>query len=165
MPVVSEPTAVPGLPAVERIYPGYEHCCARTVGTRVPHCWGANEHGQVGINTTSPFEPASAVIGNQAIDTMSPGYRHTCLTTQDDLVAYCWGANDLGQFSGVPGPDQPLPSPEPALDGVPFSMRQAEHGCGLHPSGIRCWGANDSGQLGNGKIENYGPASDVTFTP
>lgn len=164
-PVVPQPTTVPGLGPVERVYPGHQHMCTRTVGTRIPYCWGANDHGQIGINTTSAWEPPSLVVGGKAIDTMSPGYRHTCLSTRIDQDGFCWGANDLGQFNGTPGPNQPLPTPEPILNDVGWSTRQSEHGCAVDANGVRCWGANDSGQVGNGKTETSSPAFQVSFQP
>jgi len=164
-PIVTQPTTVPGLGPSERVYPGSDHMCTRTVGTRIPYCWGANDHGQVGTNTTSAWEPPSLVVGASAIDTMSPGARHTCLTVKGSLEGMCWGANDKGQFSGSPGPDQPLPTLEPALDGVGFSMRQAEHGCGVFGNVVKCWGANESGQVGNGSTGVFSPLVELTFAP
>lgn len=164
-PVVAAPTKVPGLGPVERIYPGFEHACSRSAGTKVPWCWGANDHGQVGINTTSAFEAPQAVVGVEAIDTMSPGYRSTCMSTNSTIAAFCWGANDYGQFGSQPGADQPLPTSVPYLDGGGFVLRQAEHGCRVSDGTVWCWGANDNGQLGNGKIEPFAPPGPVIIQP
>ncbi len=163
MPAVTQPTKVPGLGEVERVYPGGKHVCTRTLGTRIPWCWGANAHGQLGINKTSAWEPANQVVKGYEINTMSPGARHTCLSTRTELNGVCWGANDLGQFSGNPGPDQPLPTAETFLDGGGFLMRRAEHGCSLRDDKLSCWGANDSGQLGNGTTGSLGAVGQVLF--
>jgi alpha-tubulin suppressor-like RCC1 family protein len=156
-PTVVKPTKVPGLPQLERVYAGTDHVCARTPGTKIPWCWGANDQGQLGRNSTSPFGLALAVLGGESVDTMHSGARHSCLTKSDSLEALCWGANDLGQLGGAPSAVQPLPSPAPYLDRVDgLSMRQAEHGCRIVKGIVSCFGSNDSGQLGNGKIEPFG---------
>jgi alpha-tubulin suppressor-like RCC1 family protein len=163
MPTVDAPTKPMNLGQVERVYPGGDHVCARTLGTRLPSCWGANNHGQVGINSTSAWELPQSVVGGYVIDTMSPGARHTCLSTRTAIEGVCFGANDLGQFSGVPGSDQPLPMRVPFLDGFGHSMRRADHGCGVKNDKVLCWGANDSGQLGNGTTGSFGAPVEVSF--
>lgn len=162
-PTIDAPEKIPGVPQFERVYPGFEHMCGRTVGTKIPWCWGANEHGQVGINATSPWEAPAAVIGGEQIDTMFVGYRHTCFSKNTSLEGVCWGANDFGQLGGQPSVDQPLPSPAPYLDGAAVSMRQAEHGCRILADVVSCFGANDSGQLGNGKIGPSSPPGEVNL--
>ncbi|HMR04995.1 MAG TPA: hypothetical protein PKA88_04445 [Polyangiaceae bacterium] len=162
-PTVDAPTKVANLGQVERVYPGGDHMCVRTLGTRLPWCWGANDHGQVGINSTSAWELPQAVVGGYTIDTMSPGARHTCLTVRTTIEGVCFGANELGQFSGIPGGDQPLPTAVPFLDGIGHIMRRADHGCGIKDDKVLCWGANDSGQLGNGTTGSFGAAAEVPF--
>lgn len=163
-PTVPTPTAVPGIPPMERVYPGASHMCTRTVGTRIPWCWGANDHGQVGV-TPSPWEPPTELPTKPSIDTMSPGARHTCLLARTTGVGMCWGANDFGQFGATPGADVPTPTAAPFLDGLGFAMRMAEHGCGVKNGVMWCWGANDSGQVGNGKTEPYSPPFQLVFSP
>lgn len=152
---IPTPEKVPGVPQLERVYPGFEHMCARTVGTKIPWCWGANDHGQVGINKKSAVELPVEILSGQSIDTMFVGYRHTCLLKDTSLEGVCWGANDFGQFGEGPTLDEPLPRPAPYLNGAAVSMRQAEHGCRLIDGVVSCFGANDSGQLGSGKIEPF----------
>jgi len=150
---IDSPEKVPGVPPLERVYPGFEHMCGRTVGTKIPWCWGANDHGQVGVNKTGAVEPPVEVLGGVGVDTMFVGYRHACLENDSSLEGFCWGANDLGQFGDAPSLDKPSPTPAPYLNGAGVSMRQAEHGCRVLDGVVSCFGANDSGQLGNGKIE------------
>ncbi|MBK7585378.1 MAG: hypothetical protein IPI67_34955 [Myxococcales bacterium] len=158
-------TKIPGLPQLERVYPGHQHVCGRTVGEKIPWCWGANDNGQIGINTSSASELPVQVLGAQTIDTMYIGARHSCLITQSASEGVCWGANDFGQFGGQPSLDQPLPGPAPILDKAAGSMRQAEHGCRILEGVIACFGANDSGQLGNGKIEPFSAPVQVDLVP
>ncbi|MBI3201791.1 MAG: hypothetical protein HYZ29_09640 [Myxococcales bacterium] len=153
--VVATPTKIPGVPQLERVYGGSEHVCGRTAGTKLPWCWGANEHGQVGVNKSSPSEPPTAVIGGVAVDTMYVGARHSCLMTNSSVEGRCWGANDFGQFGGPPSTDVLMPSDAPYLNGAATMMRQAEHGCRILDDVVTCFGANDSGQLGNGKTEPF----------
>ena len=164
-PVVDVPTAVPGLPEMERVYPSAEHMCTRTQSTRIPWCWGANDRGQAGNGSPSPFSLPAAVVGVPAIVTMTPGLRHTCMSVRGDDTSFCWGANDLGQTNGVPGPDRPVPEIEPFLEGTSYLMRQALHGCGIRGAKVLCWGANDNGQVGNGETAPTSPAFELSFPP
>lgn len=164
-PNVPAPAKVAGLPQLERVYPGTEHVCGRTAANKIAWCWGANDHGQVGINTTSPWEIPHEVVGVTPLDTIFAGARHTCLIENSSLDAFCWGANDLGQLGGPPGVDSPLPSRIPALAGDRLSSRQSEHGCQIRGSEVYCWGANDSGQLGVGTTSPFELPSKVSLAP
>lgn len=61
---------------------------------------GANNLGQLGINSTStatlPTQVSTINLGGRTIKDISPGSTYGCLITNDDLV-YCWGANTSGQ--------------------------------------------------------------------
>lgn len=75
---------------------------------------------------------------------------HTCALTQEDSLALCWGANDLGQL----GVRSLLLSPAPVTS--VFTAFRALHAggtftCGEVPAGgPYCWGSNFRGRLGVG---------------
>jgi alpha-tubulin suppressor-like RCC1 family protein len=163
--VVATPTKIPNVPQLERVYGGTDHVCSRTVGTKIPWCWGANENGQLGVGTSSASGAPNAVPGSVTIDTMYVGSRHSCLIKSATTTADCWGANDLGQFGGPIGLDVLTPTAAPYLDGGQTAMRQAEHGCRLLNGVVTCFGANESGQLGNGKTETFSPPTQVDLGP
>lgn len=155
VPRVVTPAKVPGVPQLERVYSGGDHVCARTAGAKLPWCWGANEEGQIGTNTTSAYELPVAVVSPAAesVNTMHAGARHSCLLKEGSLKAFCWGANDNGQLGLAPSTVRRLPVAVSALDGASISMRQAEHGCRIDGTSVTCFGRNDSGQLGSGDLE------------
>lgn len=163
--VVSTPSKIPNVPQLERVYGGTDHVCSRTVGTKLPWCWGANDNGQLGVGKSSASEPPNAVLGGVTIDTMFVGSRHSCFVAGTPPQAKCWGANDLGQFGGPPSLDKHSPEAAPYLDSGQVAARQAEHGCRLLDDVVSCFGANESGQVGNGKIETSSPAVQVALGP
>lgn len=153
-PVVLTPTLIPGLPALERVYPGNKHTCLRTQGTRLPYCWGSNDFGQLGDGgTTSRFTPE--LIDNIGeVGVLYTGNRHTCVHNGDQEV-YCFGANEYGQLGTA---KSPTPQTTPALVGTDiqfFNGKLSEHTCRVGLDGILvCSGLNDSGQLGTGTYES-----------
>ncbi|MBS2016882.1 MAG: protein kinase [Deltaproteobacteria bacterium] len=151
---VLRPTVVSGLPTVSGVFPGVRHVCAREAATRELWCWGANDRGQLGVGTVSPWErPKHVAI--PAIDTMRGGLDGSCallLNPGRQVRGRCWGSNDQGQLGIEPvGRDQPSPVEAPAIDGA-FEMKMASHACKVDNANgtVWCWGRNDEHQLGDG---------------
>ena len=81
---------------------GSHTCAVLTNGTA--RCWGRNDYGQIGNNTTTqskvpvkvvdPTDTANALTG---IASISVGTAHTCALMTDG-TARCWGANNNGQL-------------------------------------------------------------------
>lgn len=66
-------------------------------------CWGANEHGQLGRGSFTPFEsvPGAAFTGflAQPPGSLVAGAEFVCGATMEFPSRYiCWGRNDHGQF-------------------------------------------------------------------
>jgi alpha-tubulin suppressor-like RCC1 family protein len=82
---------------------------------------------------------------------LSAGDGHTCGLTTDNR-AYCWGANDLGQF-GNGSTTTPSLTPVAVGGGLQFRQISAGHratcAVGLSRRAY-CWGSNFSGELGDG---------------
>lgn len=135
--------------------------------TTRPVCWGDNEQGQLGRNTTSSDSSALAFpvanpLAIAAFDSTSlvAGLDHACvLSTAGN--AYCWGSNGYGQLGngGAVGSGQrQLQMVAVTMPGGQTFTRLAAgeyHTCGITAAGAAyCWGRNNSGQLGNNSQTN-----------
>ncbi len=155
MPSVNRPAVVSGLPAVNGIFPGVRHVCARDAASREVWCWGANDRGQIGLGTVSAWERPSHVPGIAAIDTMRAGADFSCALLANigmPVRGRCWGSNDFGQLGTEPiGKDQPSPVENASIDSG-FDAKMSSHGCKSDAAtgAVSCWGRNDEHQLGDG---------------
>jgi len=152
----SAPVAVSGLASgVADIAAGLYFECALTDAGGVL-CWGANEDGEIGNNSTAQTRVPVAVSGlSPGVTAISAGFGFACAVTSGGGVQ-CWGANDAGQlgndsttFTGAPVGVTGLSSgiAKIAANGAD----SPDHACALTTGGrVLCWGANGSGQLGNG---------------
>jgi hypothetical protein len=133
---------------------GATHTCGLATGGIV-YCWGANEHGQVGVTSAAcpapgTGEPVPCATAPVRVPDM-PAF--TGITVSDGMTCgwnrqmWCWG---IGGVRRPSDPDDPY---------VPFKVsRKYRHGCVLIalenslqlPGGyLGCSGANESGQLGD----------------
>jgi len=148
------PTPIPGrlaLSEVSSVAAGAAHACA--VGGGRVHCWGQNEHGQLGTGTRAEeLFPDSALLPERAYAVaVAAGGDDTCVITADGDV-YCWGANDGGQLGVPAGRDRSIPSRIDGLGGPAVALAVMDEAiCALLRSGsVECWGDNLFGQLGRG---------------
>ena len=138
---------------------GYQHTCALTSEGLVA-CWGHNNNGQLGINTTKDsLIPASVYtatgpLAGQQVASIASGYNHTCATTSAG-AAVCWGLNSNGQLGDGSGDDSIVPvavSTAGVLAGktVRWTSAGNDHSCATLSDGTgTCWGRNNKGQLGD----------------
>lgn len=89
---------------------GFHHTCAVTVGGEV-RCWGVNEFGQLGDNTTEDRKTPVVVEGIDGALEVAAGESHTCALLLNQKV-FCWGSNEYGQLCH---PQEYTQIPEPAL--------------------------------------------------
>ena len=144
------------------------------------HCWGANEHGQLGIGTDEDMGTLMAAmqvpaIVDEYVRQISVGESHVCYVT-DATDVQCFGRNHFGQLGyarvdAIGDDEEPLDG-EVHLDG--HGAREvavgADFSCALLDDGtVRCWGAGVYGQLGTGFTvtlgDNENPADAPTFIP
>lgn len=135
-------------------------------------CWGNNEAGQVGNNTsgsTNVLAPTkvydSGALSGKTVTSISQdgyfngssgAYPHVCVVASG--AAYCWGENNAGQLGRAVGntTDSSVPvavSTTGVLSGKTITdiVVGLQHSCALtSEQKTYCWGYNGSGQLGNG---------------
>ncbi len=147
------------LAEVTAIGVGGEHSCALRAGGAV-WCWGENNDGEVGNNTTVQAPAAVAVLKSDGspltgIAQVRGGNEHTCAIDGEGAV-WCWGFNAQGQLGdGTTTPRSHAAQVRVAPGGAPFvgavELMLGRHSCARTASNeVWCWGANESGQLGDG---------------
>jgi len=87
--------------SIESISAGWNNTCVTTSDGKA-YCWGENDFGQLGNNsTTQSLTPIavdmSGVLNGKTVESISTGGFTTCATTSDNK-AYCWGLNSQGQI-------------------------------------------------------------------
>jgi alpha-tubulin suppressor-like RCC1 family protein len=92
------PTAVSGGLAYAQLRAGgfIGHTCGLT-SSGAALCWGENERGQVGDDSTLDKLTPSAVAGALTFSSLDAGFRHTCGRASGGAV-YCWGSGAAGQL-------------------------------------------------------------------
>jgi len=146
-----------------QISAGLEHTCALASTGRV-YCWGLNDSGQLGNNTTNDSSvpvavDTSGVMAGQTLTQIAAGEDQLCALDSAGTV-YCWGDNEDGQL----GDDSTTSSSVPvAVDASGVMAGQTltqiaagqEYACALDSTGAAyCWGADGGGELGNSKFVN-----------
>jgi len=153
------PTPI-ALSEVSRVAAGSSHACA--LRRAQVHCWGKNEHGQLGSGTVADQPlPLRAVLpsGVLAVD-VAAGGDNTCIIASSGDV-HCWGANGGGQVGGSAGVDQPSARRIDGLTEAAVALGVMDRSvCALLRGGaVTCWGDNLLGQLGRGArdVELHAP--------
>jgi alpha-tubulin suppressor-like RCC1 family protein len=141
-------TPIAELAHFSSIAAGRFHSCGVTPQGTVK-CWGVNDAGQLGNNSTrNALAPVDAV-GPTNVTTISAGGEHTCAVTAQGAVK-CWGRNSFGQLGNNSTTGSLVPADVVNLSGITAVTAGGAHTCALKGDGkVKCWGANDSGQLGN----------------
>ena len=83
---------------------GEAHTCAVTSGGAA-YCWGLNQRGELGDNSTTERSAPTRVVGSggtgtlDSVDLIGGGYGiHTCAAVADKEELWCWGRNNRGQL-------------------------------------------------------------------
>ncbi|WP_394932870.1 fibronectin type III domain-containing protein, partial [uncultured Ilumatobacter sp.] len=151
---------------------GSSHTCA-LLNTGAVNCWGSNDDGQLGNNTTTsslvPVAVAAFTVGSATAVSITAGRYHTCALLNTGAVN-CWGWNIFGQLGNGTTTSSLVPVAVSAFtvgSATAVSITAGDyHTCALLNTGaVNCWGQNGSGQLGNGTTtSSSGPVAVAAFT-
>jgi alpha-tubulin suppressor-like RCC1 family protein len=135
--------------AIAQFSLGYEHTCALDENGAA-YCWGNNDSGQLGFNSTSNRNSPTLVAGNLRFRRISVGNAVTCALTMDN-TPYCWGSNSYAALGD--GTTTYRLVPTPVSGGFHFTQISTggQTTCALDAGGAAyCWGENGAGKLGLG---------------
>ncbi len=147
---------------------GFNHICAINNRNEL-YCWGKNDFGQLGINSTQDKGRPQKVGNNWK--TIKVGSVFSCGLKIDGSL-YCWGMNyggqlgigsDVSSFAGCKRNNPVYLSycKKPvSVDDKTWSTLNlgSMHSCGITGGKLYCWGNNHTGQLGIGnKTNKYFP--------
>ncbi|TAN57279.1 hypothetical protein EPN15_04850, partial [Patescibacteria group bacterium] len=160
------PTQVSGLTAgtVKEITAGVHTCVIKTDGSMM--CWGRNDYGQIGDNTTTQRNIPTQVSGLTAgtVKEITAGFYHTCsLKTNGSTV--CWGSNTNGQIGDNTTTQRNIPAQVSGLTAgtVKEVTAGGYHTCALKTDGSTvCWGKNTNGQIGDNTTTERWPPTQVS---
>ena len=138
---------------------GYHTCAIINDAAR---CWGSNQQGQLGDQSTTDASAPVQVDGlTSDITAVSTGLHHTCAIVNG--AANCWGNNGFGQLGIQSFASYPAPAPVFGLtSGVTAISAGSYHSCAIVNGGVKCWGDNVHGQLGNGSLSTSNAPVDVS---
>lgn len=133
------------------------------------YCWGHNQQGQLGDNTTSVRSTPVAlyntgVLAGLTINETAPGANASCVIASNSRP-YCWGQNTDGQLGNNSLVDTSAPvavTVSGVLSGKTLTKIAAGNRtfCTIATDArIYCWGTGYLGQLGNGTTPAYGTPS------
>ncbi len=157
------PVDVTGLASgVAAVSTGEQHSCARTAAGAVK-CWGQNEQGELGNNSTGGSSVPVDVAGTSGVQQVSAGHHHVCAMVTGGS-AKCWGNNASGQLGDGIGGWSTIPVSLSTLAiGVSTVSVGGSHSCAVTTAGgVRCWGSNNFGQLGNNSTADSAVPVDTT---
>jgi alpha-tubulin suppressor-like RCC1 family protein len=130
-------------------------------------CWGENNYGQLGDNTTTRRNvPTLAQLpDNLTVLDVGVNYHSTCVVYVNGSMG-CWGHDHYGRLANGPNEGATLlPSIINMSSGFVDVEVGQDHSCGLLEDGVvQCWGRSKWGQSGTGTTGNRVDATSVDFT-
>ena len=162
-----QPVNVIGLPfgstAIAASHGTTSHTCA--VVNASAKCWGANDRGQMGDNsTTQRLTPVNVTGLGSGMSKISAGDGFSCALSTTGGIQ-CWGRNNNGQLGdGTAPPNGSAPNQLVpvtvagfgAMAGAIALTGSYDHACAVNSAGgAVCWGQNFGGRLGDGSGANF----------
>ena len=141
-------------PVQAEIAGGLGHSCSSTILGEV-QCWGLNDSGQLGDDTTTTRAYPAPVsgLGASPIISVGTGEAFSCaLNALGEML--CWGDNAQGQLGDGTRNSSLVPIMVNGLGGTVESFSPGRtHVCAVLTNGNAvCWGDNATGQLGIGNF-------------
>ena len=149
--------------SITSIAAGSSYTCAVVNGGA--QCWGDNQYGRLGDNSTTDSHVPVQVLGlTSEITAVAAGWVHTCAVVNGGVQ--CWGDNLSGQLGDNSTTDSHVPVQVLGLtSGVTTIAAEANHTCALVNGGVQCWGLNGYGQLGdNSTTDSHVPVQVLGLT-
>lgn len=148
---------------------GFYTTCAYTSPNGNLYCWGRNDWGQLGDNTTIERHLPVQVVGEGGVSYLTgvtgihSETNFTCAVSNTQV--YCWGRNINGYTLGINNSaitQSNTPMKVVGVGGTGYLSGMSDVNIGYSFSvcayalngNIYCWGANDAGYLGDGTITN-----------
>ncbi len=151
------PVTVTGLSNATQVSIGVDHTCAIISGSTVK-CWGKNDNGQLGDNSTTDSPTPVTVSGLNNASQLALGDRFSCAVLEDDTATTeideagtvkCWGRNEWGELGNNSTTDSDTPVTVSGLSDASEIKTEDDHICALISGGTaKCWGGNAYGELG-----------------
>jgi alpha-tubulin suppressor-like RCC1 family protein len=127
-------------------------CAIKSDGTL--WCWGANDQGQLGNNSTAAYPTPSQVGSANTWVAGAVGGGSTCAIKSDGTL-WCWGANDYGQLGNNDSSDSHVPVAAHLTSVASVSIGDVNV-CAIKTDGtLWCWGTGAYGALGNNATTDY----------
>lgn len=132
---------------IKSLAAGEDHSLFLTEGGRIFAC-GRNDHGQLGIGTTSNTATWIEVEGLDHVIQVVGGQHHSFALREDGTV-WAWGDNHHSQISNLATPMMLAPIQITGLRNIREIASGTTHGLALSSSGVVWgWGDGREGQLG-----------------
>ena len=136
---------------------GHQHTCAIALSDKSLWCWGNNETGQLGINSTAHQSRPIKINHATSWLLITAGESHSCAVNKDDIV-HCWGFNDHGQLANGYSTSTERPRTFDTSPNWSSIATGYHHSCGLKgsaaPYTLWCGGFNNYGQIGIASTSN-----------
>jgi len=146
---------------IKSVSVGLNHSCAIASDNQA-YCWGYNNYGQLGNNSTTQSNVPVAVnttgaLNGKTIKSISAGWSATCAIASDDQ-AYCWGYDTYGGLGNNSTTRSLVPvavDTTGVLSGKTIkSISAGQYFACVTASDDQayCWGYDNYGQLGNNSV-------------
>lgn len=137
--------------AITALSAGDVSTCA-VLANKTVKCWGRNNEGQLGNDSTMDSVRPVAVMGLTTATQVSVGYEHACARLEDG-TARCWGSNSTGQLGNNSTTRSLVPVTVMGLSNVASIHAGVYISCARLTDGtVSCWGRG--GDTGNGIVAN-----------